>query len=1319
MIYLVDLAEMNATPSSRETYVVRDASSLQVSKLLRNVQHFFTVVAENDQGLRSMPSEPGVFTTSGALAAQMDPPLVSKTSTGLLIQWNPLVMLSMPCFWAHALKPASNALGWQVTNVARGGLSIDSFVIYTKRQDEVGFDSGLNVGNVLSYHAVGLAPNFFYEFSISGVNSAGTGPRGKASDQAMPPIPPSMQAPSVKVYDNGHTSVIEVSWTAPALDVNILEYRVFLHQIVPFSARDNGTVVPATERKHRFYNLPDGTRFEIKLAAQTAVGLTNISAGVFAETYSDTIPTSVRSSLEITGLTSCRLNISWTKQRLPATDFRIFATIKGIFGADDYLLGSGTQSFFLTDECIRGATFVHYVQAVFSGGSGGVMSLASPALDAPVSPPLRMPGPTLSLNPSNPSTSIIVQWVPPVVVNPVPKTAISQYILTVGNPSENDEKVLSIAAPSSSYTLTGLSKRTFYTFRIQAVNSLGPSEESPLSSKTTEITPPSPIVNLTVVPGSEGEQGDFLTLRWAMTDWGESAKAQPPFPYPYCPLNWPAGTHCEGRRYFLATPFRIGDDYAEPIFIYGNAFQYTITGLSGGVDYTFMVVAVNTGGLQSMSTRLKYRTVSVVPRAITSLNVFSPADKDVKNAFRIGLEWKIPIDAETTGGMSLSGFVLRRAQLTSCLSCMDSGGACIAQRANPPWVVEASVGNIDQHIFIGFKGSTYIFSIAAVNGKGQGVFWPSCQVGDINCHGTPNGQIPYTCHSAAYTAPSQPANFGKWAELQPGVQPSSTTSFDIRWGGGTPEYFDYSDKKLNGGRNIEMVEVQRTKKSRVRWPLDYYCPTLPAVLDGEQPVCLYETGCAPEPCKAACPICLTQQLDENSFAQKKITDFLVGESITEAETYLYRIRFSNVASNDCASQPPSPGSSPICTWSEWSDLAEVQISKQLKFHNLYTKVNSPTAVEILWFVPAGVVGEGATTARFGDFVNIWFGPTVASVSIAPFTSGNVTRGPARGLSYQTFLVAPLVPATTYYFSVVAYYSTDNVEIQSTRSAVTLPITTAVGKPARVVNTSVAVPTSAQIVQKGGLIISWVQLSTVCEKGTGLFLADGSADNCQRGEGIPLAYYTIYYRQVEGPDVWQSVQAASSLNSYTITGLGKEVPYFFKLSATNSKLEGDASVQVRGTPIATIPGSPPPPLSTGASVSSVRVAWKEPSDLGTQQIMDTKFRLTIYPRRDGQPGNETITFTWEREFVVTGLLPNSLYLFSVSFQATPMLGFGFASKTSYVYTSPLPPVNLRLIDGKNVTELTTVRVKWDWTGVIQGNVSHPISPLFTCLSCCVY
>lgn len=96
MIYLVDVAEMHAPPSSRETYVVRDTNSLQVSRLLRNVEYSFTVVAENDQGLRSIPSEAGVFTTPGALAAQMDPPSVSHTSTGLLLQWNPLVMLSMP-----------------------------------------------------------------------------------------------------------------------------------------------------------------------------------------------------------------------------------------------------------------------------------------------------------------------------------------------------------------------------------------------------------------------------------------------------------------------------------------------------------------------------------------------------------------------------------------------------------------------------------------------------------------------------------------------------------------------------------------------------------------------------------------------------------------------------------------------------------------------------------------------------------------------------------------------------------------------------------------------------------------------------------------------------------------------------------------------------------------------------------------------------------------------------------------------------------------------------------------------------------------------
>jgi len=75
---------------------------------------------------------------------------------------------------------------------------------------------------------------------------------------------------------------------------------------------------------------------------------------------------------------------------------------------------------------------------------------------------------------------------------------------------------------------------------------------------------------------------------------------------------------------------------------------------------------VQVGNLDGTGSKLKNRTISVVPRSITSLNVFVPDNPDQAANYKIGLEWSIPIDAETTGGMSLSGFTLRYADLSSC-----------------------------------------------------------------------------------------------------------------------------------------------------------------------------------------------------------------------------------------------------------------------------------------------------------------------------------------------------------------------------------------------------------------------------------------------------------------------------------------------------------------------------------------------------------------------------------------------------------------------------------------------------------------------------
>ena len=75
---------------------------------------------------------------------------------------------------------------------------------------------------MLSYEVRDLTANFRYQFAIAAVNSVGTGARGKASENAMPPEPPAMQPPFLEVIDNGQTSIIDVTWTAPELAENVI-----------------------------------------------------------------------------------------------------------------------------------------------------------------------------------------------------------------------------------------------------------------------------------------------------------------------------------------------------------------------------------------------------------------------------------------------------------------------------------------------------------------------------------------------------------------------------------------------------------------------------------------------------------------------------------------------------------------------------------------------------------------------------------------------------------------------------------------------------------------------------------------------------------------------------------------------------------------------------------------------------------------------------------------------------------------------------------------------------------------------------------------
>ena len=77
----------------------------------------------------------------------------------------------------------------------------------------------------------------------------------------------------------------------------------------------------------------------------------------------------------------------------------------------------------------------------------------------------------------------------------------------------------------------------------------------------------------------------------------------------------------------------------------------TLTLLLGGVDYTFYIQAINQRGLEGpLSEAFEYRTISVVPKSIESLQVTPVPTPDQGSGYLVGLNWHIPLEAAITGG---------------------------------------------------------------------------------------------------------------------------------------------------------------------------------------------------------------------------------------------------------------------------------------------------------------------------------------------------------------------------------------------------------------------------------------------------------------------------------------------------------------------------------------------------------------------------------------------------------------------------------------------------------------------------------------------
>jgi fibronectin type 3 domain-containing protein len=529
----------------------------------------------------------------------------------------PATVPGAPTIGAATRGDTQVAVAWTAP-ASNGGDAITTYTV-TSAGGIAGPKTCLATAPALTCTVSGLVNGTAYTFTVTATNTVGTGPASASSASATPNLVPG--APTGVTPTRGNTQV-SLTWTAPVSNGGT---AITGYSVTPFIGATAQTAIltGSTSPSFMVTGLTNGTAYTFQVAAINAggTGLAGTSASVTPATLpgAPTIGAATRGDTQVA--------VAWTAPASNGGDAITTYTVTSVGGIAGPKTCTATAPALTctVSGLVNGTAYTFTVTATNTVGTGPASASSASAT------PDVVPGAPTGVTPTRGNTQVSLTWTAPVSNG---GTAITGYSVTPFIGATPQTAILT-GSTAASYTVTGLTNGTAYTFTVAAINAAGTGSSSSASASVTPATLPGAP---TIGTATRGNTQVAVTWTAPASNGGDAITG-------YTVTSSPGGFTCTTA-----------------------SLSCTVTDLTNGAAYTFTVTATNTVGTGPASAASAAATPATVPGPPTGVT-------PTRDNTQVSVTWTAPA---SDGGSAISSYLVTSSPgsftcTTASLSCTVTG----------------------------------------------------------------------------------------------------------------------------------------------------------------------------------------------------------------------------------------------------------------------------------------------------------------------------------------------------------------------------------------------------------------------------------------------------------------------------------------------------------------------------------------------------------------------------------------------------------------------------------------------------------------------